>query len=240
MSMAEELQAKLTKNPFLPLSSAVYELLFSRIINFDYKPESRLVVSDIVEEAGVSRTPVQEAIEMLKEDGLVYMKKSKGVYVSPFSPEDYGNFFALRSALEIAAIRKTAEVITRSQMRELNMYRKALQEAYEQKSYHKIISGEDRFHSFLVECCGNPHIIEAYRSLGSHIQRYRFYVAVDEAAFASKTEQHNYIYSSLLHGDPDCCAAAMKSHLVYYPVDYEKNYLAALRNFDQIQAFKQQ
>ena len=51
--------------------SKVYETLKNKILNCVYKPGELIFEKDIVNELGVSRTPVREALNILSGEGLV-------------------------------------------------------------------------------------------------------------------------------------------------------------------------
>ena len=60
-----------------------YQLIRSRIINLDLKPNDVLNEKELVEEMGMSRTPIHEAIIMLSLEHLVSVRPQSSTFVAP-------------------------------------------------------------------------------------------------------------------------------------------------------------
>ena len=56
----------------------VYNILKSRILTCEYKPGQLIFEKEIVDELGVSRTPVREALNILNGEGLLHIIPKKG------------------------------------------------------------------------------------------------------------------------------------------------------------------
>ena len=65
-----------------------YQLIRSRIINLDLKPNDVLNEKELVEEMGMSRTPIHEAIIMLSLEHLVPAEQH---LCGPHRPENGGH-----------------------------------------------------------------------------------------------------------------------------------------------------
>jgi len=76
----------------------VYSLIKERILTREYALESKLNISALAQEAGVSNTPVREALSMLHKEGLVDFCANTGYQV--FSLGD-GDIAALEDTMAI-------------------------------------------------------------------------------------------------------------------------------------------
>lgn len=89
----------------LSLVDQVYEKLRERIITFEIPFGSKLNVSKLQEEYGVSSTPVREALNRLLNDGLIEFENNVGARVIDFTPDDVRQIQELSYAYEIVAAR---------------------------------------------------------------------------------------------------------------------------------------
>ena len=55
-------------------SEIIYQEIKEDIINGKYKPNERIVISDVAREFGASDIPVREAMRHLESDGLIQSK----------------------------------------------------------------------------------------------------------------------------------------------------------------------
>ena len=68
---AQNITAAQEKNPFAKISDIVYELLEKAIFSSAIPPGSKLNISKLAEQMGVSTSPVTRAVERMEENGLV-------------------------------------------------------------------------------------------------------------------------------------------------------------------------
>ena len=77
-----------------------YQTVRDGIISGRYPPASRITEQEIAEAAGVSRTPVREALRRLHGEGLVEFQANHGAVVTDWSDTDANEVFELRAMLE--------------------------------------------------------------------------------------------------------------------------------------------
>ena len=66
---------KLNMEKHLPLKEVVFRVLREAIIQGELAPGSRLLEIQLADQLGVSRTPIREAIQMLKNESLATIVK---------------------------------------------------------------------------------------------------------------------------------------------------------------------
>jgi DNA-binding GntR family transcriptional regulator len=67
----------------IPPYRQIAEIIRRRIGAGDYQPDTRIPTeSEIVEEFKVARTTARRAVQVLREDGLVYTVPNRGSYVT--------------------------------------------------------------------------------------------------------------------------------------------------------------
>mgnify|MGYP001310873698 CR=1 FL=1 len=80
-------------------AEAIYEELRDRICLLDLPPGAPLREQALAEEFGVSRTPVREALTMLRVDGLVVRRQGGGTSVSTVDLKRMRDVYSLRIKL---------------------------------------------------------------------------------------------------------------------------------------------
>jgi DNA-binding GntR family transcriptional regulator len=85
-----------------------YEVLHRGIASGEYPPGSWLREEDVAAAAGVSRTPVREALHRLQAEGLVQILRHRGAVVVGWTAKDLDDLYDLRVMLEGYGVRRAA------------------------------------------------------------------------------------------------------------------------------------
>ena len=93
------------------LADQVFEKLEDDIITGNYSRGEILTELRLVEELGVSRTPIREALRRLQQEHLI-VETGKGSLVLGISDEDLRDIYIIRESLEGKAARRAAESAT--------------------------------------------------------------------------------------------------------------------------------
>ena len=91
------------------LVEQVYEAILSEITDGRLPPNTRLIQDALAAAYGVSRQPVQQALLLLRNHGLVRDAPRRGLIVSPLDVEFVRNLYEVRAVLEGLAARLAAE-----------------------------------------------------------------------------------------------------------------------------------
>lgn len=185
----------------------------------------------IMEEFGVSRTVVREAISRLQASGLVETRHGVGTFVvglgegSAFriSPEQLGTLQDVIAVLELrigvetesaalAAVRRTAANVAalRSALQALSA---ALEEGRD------AVAADFQFHLEIARATHNQHFVDLMATLGSMmIPRARLEppgpLTPERQAYLRRVNaEHESIVDAISRQDPDAARAAMRTHL---------------------------
>ncbi|MXN67397.1 FCD domain-containing protein [Stappia sp. GBMRC 2046] len=102
----ENVLLKVVQGAIRPRTATAYleESLRSAIVSGDIPGGTALRQEAVAEVFGVSRMPVREAIRQLEAQGLVEFQPHKGAVVAAISAQDAADNWAIRKALECAAL----------------------------------------------------------------------------------------------------------------------------------------
>ena len=180
-----------------------YRLLRDNIMTFRLVPGQSLNENELSELMHVSRTPVHEAILMLKEESLVDVFPQSVSRVSGIDLETLNVGLFLRLQVEPVIISQTAGNLTKEQIVRLKENLEAQETAALQETYlDTFFKIDDEFHRMIYEFAKKARVWRAVRSVCSHYDRVRYLDAIDtKANIQIFVEEHKTIYSSLLSGE---------------------------------------
>jgi GntR family transcriptional repressor for pyruvate dehydrogenase complex len=217
--------------PRQSLTSMLVEAVTERIQSGQYRKGDQLPTErDLIEEFGVSRTVVREAIANLKASGLVSTHQGKGAFVLDEAVrafriaeenlsvvEEVLEALELRIAIEseaaaLAARRRTPEDVAR------------IAEAAEAMD-RAIAAGEptvDRdiaFHRAIAQATGNRHFLGLFNYLGevlvprARVPTHQFDATTLHDYLRRISGEHHQIVAAIADGDSDAARAALRMHL---------------------------
>ena len=132
----------------------IYEDLKSRIMRRELLPDVKINQKQIALELGVSRTPVVNALHMLKSGGLIDNIPNRGFFVHKASLQETVELYELRQAVEMVAAGNTAEY---AKMEDIQQFKDAFLpfmhvSEIDVAEYEKV---DRHFHSRLIELSQN-------------------------------------------------------------------------------------
>jgi DNA-binding GntR family transcriptional regulator len=83
----------------------VYSAIRESICDCSLEPGTHLVQEDLAAMLGVSRQPIQQAMLLLKNDGLVVEHGARGLYVAPIDRAETVDRYQIRLMLDKLSVR---------------------------------------------------------------------------------------------------------------------------------------
>ncbi len=194
-----------------------YQTVRDGIISGRYPPASRITEQEIAEAAGVSRTPVREALRRLHGEGLVEFQANHGAVVTDWSDTDANEVFELRAMLESHGAARAAVKATPAQRQELR-------ELAEEQHRHSLERGEghlerigelnSRFHRRLQEAANSPRLARALAALLEAPLIMKTFLKYRPQDLERSAVHHLELVRAIESGDPDWAASVMRSHIL--------------------------
>jgi DNA-binding GntR family transcriptional regulator len=152
--------------PDQSLEYKVYQQIKDMMLNFDIVPGQRIVITELAEKLGVSRTPVKMALIMLSKEGFVdYAPRQSCYTIHQYSREDLDNLHDFRVLLELGALPKAIENLTPEKMKVLERKAQDFKQAGDIDKRELRFMLDLSFHSCFVDLAGSPYLSEAYREV---------------------------------------------------------------------------
>src|SRR3954453_15767216 len=184
------------------LVEQVYEAIVSEITDGRLPPNTRLIQDELATAYGVSRQPVQQALLLLRNHGLVRDAPRRGLVVSPLDVEFVRNLYEVRAVLEGLAARMAAEHGSERAKIGGRVLIEGGRAAVESGSVTKQIQADMAFHSFLYEISGNPLIGETTAPHWHYLRRVMGEVLRDgEEIPGSIWDEHAAILEAVIASD---------------------------------------
>ncbi len=212
-----------------PLRDVVYEQLKMKILEGSIRPGTRMMEVSLAEEMGVSRTPVREAIRKLEHDGLVVIQPRKGAYASEISLKDIIDTLIVRENMEELAASIAATTITPHEVKNLEDMTDAFSEAVRLDELENMISGDENFHSSIVEYSRNKALIQLSEIVQGLALRFRYLYYEDFLQYKLMPDDHRRIISALKAGDSREAGNAAREHVTHLKNFLQENGDKAVR-----------
>lgn len=214
------------------LSSQVVRTITDRIKLGEYPRGSKLPTEKaLIDELGVSRTVVREAIANLRASGMVSIQHGIGVFVrqdagvTPFRLGDETLMRAesvlkgleLRIGIESEAAALAAERRTGADIAAMASALKTMDDAI--RYIHRDTQADFEFHCAVAAASQNEHFAQIFNYIGETLMprmRMEGYAVPEEifvAHLARVNAEHRTIFEAIESGNADASRAAMRKHL---------------------------
>jgi DNA-binding GntR family transcriptional regulator len=197
------------------LREVIKEHIVARILDGTYPPASRIVESQLAQEFGTSQAPVREALRDLEGMRLIESQPHVGARVRAVTPDELGQIYPVRAALEEVAGRAAAPRISDDTLAALAEELAAMRRAAEAGRVHEQLVHDARFHEIIVEASGNQILIEVWRSLRVEARTLISVIKAD-SNLRMIAEMHRPLLSALQLRDPDLAGKEMRAHIEFF------------------------
>lgn len=199
--------------------ASVYDLIRAKIVRNEIPPGEKITIDSLVQELGVSQTPVREALHHLEGDGLVERAKGRGYSTTALLDEtEFRHMFEVRMLLEPWS----ARVLSVDRMtnpgdrlgRLVDDFRGAGATTRTELAAH-----DEEFHALVQRSTGNAFLASAFGSLHAQLHLFRLYGDDIEGTqmlsdHADATlEEHAAIAAAISSCRPGAAEEAMRLHL---------------------------
>lgn len=196
------------------LSNKAYDLIEEMIVTLKLKPGSIISEGDLMNETGIGRTPVREALLRLASEHLVEMRPRKGIIVSEINITDQIALLETRRALERIIVSKAARRATSEQRKRLSECAAQIVFAAGSGNLNSFIHIDHEFDHILAEACRNPFAAEACSPLRGHCRRFWYRYHHDEDLTQS-AKLHANIMKTIAENDEQKAITASDALMDY-------------------------
>jgi DNA-binding GntR family transcriptional regulator len=191
-----------------------YQVLKEKIVTVDLPPGSVISEAYLMDELGLGRTPIREALKQLQTEDLVVVTPRRGMYVSDIAITDLIKIHEVRIEVEANCARLAAKRITPGQVDQIkNLVNQTIQARYDMGS---LISIDRSFHSLIAEAADNKFLYkdwEYYYNLSLRI----WYLVLNYLQPGDVgVDDHTDILTAIHMGDVQKADQHMREHIDHF------------------------
>ncbi|MFN3207436.1 MAG: GntR family transcriptional regulator [Roseovarius sp.] len=158
----------------MTLTDRAYEMIETRIVALELEPGEVLSESQLVEELGIGRTPVREALQRLAAEGLVVVMPRRGVMVSEINIAKQLQLLELRREVERLCACKAAQRATDAEREDFTELADKLAASAEARDYDAFMQLDLEFNRAVLAACRNEFIERSMRRMQGLSRRFWF------------------------------------------------------------------
>ena len=208
------------------LAERAYELLVRKITRLELAPGSVLVERALMEEFGIGRTPIREAMQRLAMERLVDHLPNRGMLVSAITATGVQQIYEFRAVLDGYAAALAAARATSEQVREIAAAHKRLVRATEDDDINEFVAGDRHFYRLLAEAAHNSLVADSLPRIFNLHLRLWFFISKKLGGWhsiaASHQEMTKEVSDAVAGHDPERAKAAMVNYITRRHQDIQK------------------
>ncbi|WP_313811690.1 FadR/GntR family transcriptional regulator [Glutamicibacter sp.] len=210
-----------------PLSDDVASWLTQKISSGQWPLDSRIPSEPVlIEELGVSRGTLREAIKALSHVGMLEVRRGDGTYVRAtnefdgtarqvYQQHSDQDVLQLRFALDTQAARLAVNAATTEQIKRLRELLGTRRDAWIAQDYESWVEADWQFHLTVAEASGNSLLGEVYRSFEEVFHGTKMQQRLREGFDGCLSAGHEELLSAIEKRDEASAADSVNTNLDY-------------------------
>ncbi|HZK67751.1 MAG TPA: FCD domain-containing protein, partial [Chloroflexota bacterium] len=179
-------------------------------------------------ELGVSRACMREALQALASLGVIEVRSGRGARVKFMTaeslfdpagvaglldPEELIHLWQVRVAIEVAAVRLAAELVSDEDIARLEAIVRATSDHVEKEDLHGYIESDLAFHRFIIQATSNSIFDQVYKVISRAVRLSVRATGGTPGGMMRGREGHLAVFEAVKARDPERAAGAMRRHL---------------------------
>ena len=198
------------------LAEKAYIFLRNEIINNRLASGDPIEGATIINQLGISRTPIREALKQLETENLVKIYPKRGTFITTVSMKKIHELFQLRELIEPEVAYLVAPYISKDRLsqfqRKLLSIKKKVDKGDDDIIKEAVMLGQS-LHDFIISTFGNRVLIQIMDNLKNDIQRGCSFASKKAENVSKFLEQHLEIISALKERNGDKAKSSVATHI---------------------------
>ncbi|CAH5431687.1 HTH-type transcriptional repressor RspR, partial [Serratia marcescens] len=213
---AESPQRPMMEEAGVSLNELAYRRFKQALVTLSYKPGEYLNTAQVMNDLDMGRTPINQAIHRLANEGLLQVIPRKGVMVSPLSMDDALELIEVRLANEMLCMQLASQRITERQIATLTELNRQIEAASQERDRVRMMTLDHEFHQELAQIAGNNMLADILSVLHARAQRFWASTLSREGHMREVIDEHRAIIAALATQDSAAAAEAAQAHILSF------------------------
>ena len=194
----------------VPLRESVYSAILEMIVSRSLQPGQHLVESELALMLGVSRQPVREALQWLKNDGWVDLRPGLGAFVHTPTVEEADQLLAVRSLLETESARLAATRVSEEGVARLRELCDRGRDALAAEDVTTLVELNAELHREVMKMSGNDVLVELAGQVDRRVRWY--YTPIARRRGHQSWIEHRELIAAISARDEQRATEVMRAH----------------------------
>ena len=195
------------------LVEQVLEAIVSEISAGKLKPGERIIQEQIAQVLGVSRQPVQQALLLLRNQGVLRDAPGRGLIVASLDLDQVSDMYDIRAVMEGLAFRKAAEHNPERAKKQGPALIRSGRKAVAGGSFAAMIAADLKFHDLIYGLSGNPLIAPMMDAQWTYTQRVMGEVLMRDELPRDIWDQHEALLDAVISGNGPAAEELARHHI---------------------------
>ncbi len=195
-----------------PLTQRVYDRLKAEILTCELTPGLEVSEAELALRFKTSKTPVREALAMLRAEGFVNTFPRRGYQIVPITFDDMQDLFDIRIIIEAGAAELACQRISDAEIKDLYKLADVIYEQTEKVSLKSFIRANRDFHGAIAKATGSQRLYDLVTRQIDALERF-FYLGATLRDVSKETQNDHFnIVRILEKRDPKAARQALIEH----------------------------
>lgn len=172
------------------LTQKAYNGIYEKIITMELSPGQRLDEKLLMEELGIGRTPIREALLWLAGDLMVESFRNKGFIVRPILLQNTKAVFEALRLLEFGVVGLAVRNDITTFLKMMKEDNEGVKKAVQEKDLLQLVLQNSDFHIHFAACSCNEYLIKALTTVRCEAKRLAFLSYGNEINSGKSVESH--------------------------------------------------
>jgi len=193
----------------------IYREVKEQILSLKARPDTVLKEEDVALAYGVSRTPVHEALQQLKQEGFLEQVKKVGYLIKPLSISDLQEIIQIRSVLEGYAARLTTVNQDEKIFARLQKINEKARIYLKNNDLTNFFRNSSDFHGIIYQGSKNQRLSTLIDSLRDSFLRYRRILLKIPEMPEVQIKDHEEMLAAMTPGNEAAVEKLVRDHILY-------------------------
>jgi DNA-binding GntR family transcriptional regulator len=195
------------------LTQMVYQRIKEMMSNYEIIPAQRLVFVDLANQLGVSRTPVNNALSILANEGFLDFVPHQGYTVHQITQEEAEWLYDIREIMELGAIGKAIRGLSPEKLQELEMQKRLYEKSVEDQVNRGRFILDQEFHACYIRISGNPYLADYFNEVYQRIFLRHRIEGLGEDRAQEVVKEHEELYQAIRLRDIEGAKELIRMHI---------------------------